>query len=104
MSLRGLPVKKALYTSLVAHVTLRAMAKLNGLSVSRLDSTTTSQLTNSVSLSGLLVLVLVLALSDTVAVTLSLSVLTATVSAVSVSVSLSDSVSLRLGPYLSLSA
>ena len=31
MSLRGLPVKKASYTSLAAHVTLRAMAKLNGL-------------------------------------------------------------------------
>ena len=31
MSLRGLPVKKASYTSLVAHVTLRAMSKLNGL-------------------------------------------------------------------------
>ena len=31
MSLRGLPVRKASYTSLAAHVTLRAIAKLNGL-------------------------------------------------------------------------
>ena len=31
MSLRGLPVKKASYTSLAAHVTLRIMTKLNGL-------------------------------------------------------------------------